>query len=548
MKKYIFILLALVLAVSCKDEAFLEEKTYNDDTGSFFTNQKSIEIALASAYSEIQYMVFGNQRGGSSHNWMVNGMGLDTFATTSVTMSSDNDGVFADWPTLTSISGYVRHYGEYMYKLSNRANIVVDMIDEHPEIEYSTSTMKDELRAEAVFLRAYAFRVIAGMFGNVVYNDHMTQEARYDYEMLSREEAWKLIAADFEYAEQTLPSTARMMGTVTKAAAAHYLAETQLALGNFAEAEAAASRVINGQDGDYHLMTTRFGNRADQATDRYGNSLAAPQGAYWDLFRTSVKTDGTIASEFVQRPAGDVLGSYWDDPNDFRGSEVMIQRDYYTPSGKKWSEVKKAVKARVDAGLYEITASDTVNITPRFWKFSDDKHIIQNDNCYYDTDWYMIRIAETYLLRAEARLAQGNKQGAADDINVLRNRAGAKPVSAGDVNIDYILDERVRELFGEEQRWITLSRLSCNPAATYVAECYPTQDNTTSNTLYERTRKYGWGYENDLTAGRRETYTDALGNTRHRPNIQPFNYVLPIPNQIIESNKDREIKQNYGYK
>ncbi|MBR5661295.1 MAG: RagB/SusD family nutrient uptake outer membrane protein [Bacteroidales bacterium] len=680
MKKYIFIILALVLAVSCKDEAFLEEKTYNDDTGSFFQNQKSIEIALASAYSEIQYMVFGNQRGGSSHNWIVNGMGLDTFATTNSTVSSDNDGVFADWPTLTSISGYVRHYGEYMYKLSNRANIVVDMIDEHPEIEYSTPTMKDELRAEAVFLRAYAFRVIAGLFGNVVYNDHMTQEARYDYEMLPREEAWKLIAADFEYAEKTLPTTPRLMGTVTKAAAAHYLAETYLALGQFKEAEDAASRVINGQDGDYHLMTTRFGNRADQATDRYGNSLAAPQGAYWDLFRTSMKTDGSqasdsnpndpankeaiwvaqidhisqaenwtngssgdswwrmhvpvlestwapwvpvggkngtkpgsdgvkyyaftadatcfpegvapagagtpatdipeaqgrklannirtrmdslacgaqgngastflglLASEFVQRPAGDVLGSYWDDPNDFRGSEVMIQRDYYTPSGKRWSEVKAAVKARVDAGLYTIVASDTVNITPRFWKFSDDKHIIQNDNCYYDTDWYMIRIAETYLLRAEARLAQGNKSGAADDINVLRNRAGARPCSAGDVNIDYILDERVRELFGEEQRWITLSRLSCNAAATYVTECYPTQNNTASNTLYERTRKYGWGYENDMTAGRRETYTDALGNTRHRPNIQPYNYLLPIPNQIIESNKDRKIDQNYGYK
>ena len=680
MKKYIFILLALFLAASCKDEAFLEEKTYSDDTGSFFSNQQSIEIALASAYAEIQYMVFGNQRGGSSHNWMVNGMGLDTFTTNNNTVNNDNDGVFADWPTLTSISGYVRHYGEYMYKLSNRANIVVDMIDEHPEIEYSTATMKNELRAEAVFLRAYAFRVIAGMFGNVVYNDHMTQEARYDYEMLPREEAWKLIAGDFEWAEQNLPSSPRLMGTVTKAAAAHYLAETQIALGNFAEAEAAATRVINGQDGDYHLMTTRFGNRADQAVDRYGNSLAAPQGAYWDLFRTSVKTDGTLAtdsnpndpgnkeaiwvaqldhisqaenwtngssgdswwrmhvpvlestwapwvpvggkngtkegsdgvlyytftadatcfpagvspagagtpaanipeaqgrklannirtrmdslacgaqgngastflgllaSEFVQRPAGSVLGSYWDDPNDFRGSEVMIQRDPYTPSGKRWSEVMKEVKARVDAGLYTLVASDTVNITPRFWKFSDDKHIVQNENCYYDTDWYMIRIAETYLLRAEARLAQGNKSGAAEDINVLRNRAGAKPVSAGDVNIDYILDERVRELFGEEQRWITLSRLSCNPAATYVNECYPTQNNTTSNTLYERTRKYGWGYENDMTAGRRETYTDILGYTRHRPNIQPFNYLLPIPNQIIESNKDRKIDQNYGYK
>ena len=58
-----------------------------------------------------------------------------------------------------------------------------------------------------------------------------------------------------------------------------------------------------------------------------------------------------LSSEFVQRPAGSVLGSYWDDPNDFRGSEVMVQRDYFTPSGKKWSEVKKEVKASV-SGIY----------------------------------------------------------------------------------------------------------------------------------------------------------------------------------------------------
>jgi hypothetical protein len=160
----------------------------------------------------------------------------------------------------------------------------------------------------------------------------------------------------------------------------------------------------------------------------------------------------------------------------------------------------------------------------------------------------MIRIAETYLIRAEAYLGLGNKQKAADDINVLRARAGAKKCSAGDINIDYILDERIRELFGEEQRWITLSRLSCNPKATYVTECYPTQDAVTSNTLYERTRKYGLGYENDLTEGRRETYKDAMGKTRHYPNIQPHNYVLPIPLQIIKSNIKVEIKQNEGYK
>ena len=675
MKKYIFILLALVLAVSCNDEAFLEEKTYNDDTSSFFKNQQSIEIALASAYSNIQYMVFGNQRGGSEHNWMLFGMGLDTFAPTG------GNTHFSNWSTLTPDSGYARHYGDYMYKLANRANTVVDMIDEHPEIEYDSATKKDELRAEAVFLRAWAYRVLAGMFGCLVYSEHMTQEARYDYEMIPREEGWKLLAEDFKYCEENLPSKPRLMGTVTKAAAAHYLSEIYLSLGQFKEAEDAASRVINGQDGDYRIMTTRFGNRKSDAVDRYGNSLAAPQGAYWDLFRSSAMSDGKfagdsnpndpenkeaiwvaqidytpgvdnwplggsgdswwrmhvpvlestwapwipmggkngtrvdasgekfyvftadatcfpegvapagagnpaadipeaqgrklaysistrmdslacraqgngaatalglLASEFVQRPAGDVLGSYWDDPNDFRGSETMLQRDYYTPSGKKWSEVKAAIAARAAAhpgdAAYVLTAADTVNITPRFWKFSDDKHIIDNSNCFYDTDWYMIRIAETYLLRAEARLAQGNKSGAAEDINVLRNRAGARPCTAADIDIDHILDERVRELFGEEQRWVTLSRLSCNPNATYVLDKYPTQNATTSNTLYERTRKYGFGYENEDRG--REAYTDALGNTRHRPNIMPHNYVLPIPIQIIDSNKDREIPQNQGY-
>ena len=293
MKKYLFILLALVLAVSCNDEAFLEEKTYNDDTGSFFKNQQAIEIALASAYSNIQYMVFGNQRGGSEHNWMLNGMGLDSF-----TMTSAN-AQFSNWSTLTPDSGYARHYGDYMYKLANRANTVVDMIDEHPEIEYADANIKENLRAEAVFLRAWAYRVLAGMFGSLVYADHMTTEATYGYEMISREEGWEKIAADFEYAEQNLPTKPRLMGTVTKAAAAHYLSETYLCLGKFKEAEDAASRVINGQDGDYHLMTTRFGNRADQATDRYGNSLAAPQGAYWDLFPTPTPMTPT-----TRRPSG----------------------------------------------------------------------------------------------------------------------------------------------------------------------------------------------------------------------------------------------------
>ena len=334
MKKYIFILLAALMAVSCNDKLFLEERTYEDDTASFFKSQQSIEIALASAYSEIQYMVFGDQRGGSEHNWMLFGLGLDTFSTTG------GNTHFSNWPTLTSESGYARHYGEYMYKLSNRANIVVDMIDEHPEIEYTSEAVKNNLRAEAVFLRAWAFRVIAGMFGQVVYAQHMTQEARYDYVMNTREEAWELCAEDFAYAEQNLPSTPRLMGTVTKAAAAHYLSEVYLCLGKFKEAEDAASRVINKTDGNYQLMTTRFGNRADQAVDRYGNSLAAPQGAYWDLFRSSGKTKvGDFASDSNPNDPAN-LEAIWVAQIDY---EVGVDNWPLGGSGDSWWRMHKPV-------------------------------------------------------------------------------------------------------------------------------------------------------------------------------------------------------------
>ena len=86
-------------------------------------------------------------------------------------------------------------------------------------------------------------------------------------------------------------------------------------------------------------------------------------------------------------------------------------------------------------------------------------------------DQYLFRLAETYLLRAEAYLGAGNAASAAADINVIRARSNAAPVAAANVNIDYILDERIRELGIEERRLFTLMRLGkwydrilkCNP-------------------------------------------------------------------------------------
>jgi starch-binding outer membrane protein, SusD/RagB family len=74
-------------------------------------------------------------------------------------------------------------------------------------------------------------------------------------------------------------------------------------------------------------------------------------------------------------------------------------------------------------------------------------------------DQYMFRLAETYLLRAEAYVGLANTAAAAADINVVRNRAKATPINAGEATVDYILDERMREFGVEEKRMLTLMRL-----------------------------------------------------------------------------------------
>lgn len=79
-------------------------------------------------------------------------------------------------------------------------------------------------------------------------------------------------------------------------------------------------------------------------------------------------------------------------------------------------------------------------------------------------DMYVMRMAEAYLVRAEARVWQDNFAGAAEDINTIRERANAIGMyTASDLQaegIGAVLDERNRELFGEEYRHDELVRIS----------------------------------------------------------------------------------------
>lgn len=629
------------------EDEFLTEHSYTFNDQTFYTSQSDMEMGLNACYRQVQSLMMGQTHGG--HSWMIEGLGLDTYA------QSDANGHFANWNNLNSNSGYTRHWYDNLYTMINRANTVIDMMDERTSITYTSETKKAELRATAVFFRAWSYRVLAGMFGNVPILEHHATEIQTGYTPSNRQAVWGFCKQDFTYAAQNLPVKAEKPGQIVRAAADHYLAEINLALGDFKGAVEAATRVIDGTDGDFNIMTTRFGSRAAETTDRYGNSLAAPAGAYWDLFReggnqnspenkeaiwvcqfnyntystggggdewwrvqsntteanwlcntvrmnntrrtladgsqvylfgvnTACFPEGVVGSAVSTVPeangryeaniARDSIGGnvpyignilyptryvYTDlwkdskqgDREDFRGSETMIQKNWYTPGGTRWLDEKAAAYARAAAAVgtpdeasLKITANDTVSIFPRFWKFTDDKHP-NGDNRAYDCDWYMLRIAETYLVRAEAYLALGDKGQAANDINVLRERANAPLCSAADINIDYILDERTRELFGEEHRWITLNRLSVNPNATYISDCHPTQDEQTGNTMYDRVRKYGFGYENMTGSNQPREWSEA--EHRYIPNFKPYNYQYPIPIQVIQSNSGVEYPQNYGY-
>ncbi len=109
------------------------------------------------------------------------------------------------------------------------------------------------------------------------------------------------------------------------------------------------------------------------------------------------------------------------------------------------------------------------------------------------------------MVLAEANFRLGDLAGAATAINTLRTRAKATPVTASQITIDFILDERSRELFSEEDRRYVLLR---------------------TNKLVERVKLY-----NKISATR-----IALRDT-----------LLPIPQDVIDANLTSRMRQNPGY-
>lgn len=154
-------------------------------------------------------------------------------------------------------------------------------------------------------------------------------------------------------------------------------------------------------------------------------------------------------------------------------------------------------------------------------------------------DWYFYRLAETYLLRAEAKFYKGDIVGATADVNTIRQRAGCTQMYAA-VNIGDIMNERARELNMEEWRYTEMSRVSYCLAKSGKPDewgnTYNADNLATNSYWFNRIQAYNNYYNKGRVIVKNRSYTMAA-----------HNIYWPIPNSAIQANGGAKLRQNQGY-
>jgi hypothetical protein len=317
-----------------------------------------------------------------------------------------------------------------------------------------------------------------------------------------------------------------------------------------------ASMRIFGPNWNSGTLTTPDGK---QAAGRFASNNANYQAKY-DYARALGRGIATIsASYYSQHPMWVVNGiedkqdlrhnsavGNWVNMEDLKYSDkssAFYQQNFRLKNGTTFLS-KDTLREWFDFPLYKIYLHDVVNETnPNATDF-------QGASTGGKAHWYLYRLAETYLLRAEARFYQGNVGGATQDVNVIRARAGASQMY-GQVTIGDICAERGRELYLEEWRNAELKRIS--------------------HCLALSGKPDEWGQTYNKANWDKQSGTDAAGGSYWYQRISHYtlynkypsgivvpngtkfytmdkrNNYWPIPNSAITANIKGKLSQNFGY-
>lgn len=596
--KILLITSILFSVVSCSEE-FLEPKPLSVFTPeNALTTVASMYNGLAACDIQIREEMYGD-----ANPFLTELM----FSDLTVEGMNDNPGTNQNatlmvTPTANLDNGNgnrIKWYIENAYKGLRNVHVVIKAVNGVDIAEAE----KNAILGTAYFHRAMRYYRLTHQFGDVPYVGKHIESPRLDFASTKREVILRKMKEDLEFAVQWVSDNVDR-GRPTRGACYHLLTKINLALGEFDDAIASASAVIDG--GTYSLMRDPFGeipretgsflrnkgvvrddviarlhwhankhlpankevlymvcssedlpsSREDvrvmrQALPFWSKTAAkqiyTPDGKTGTSDKAGLEIDlvETFGRGIGRTPPSDYYAKeIWDDPNDLRHKQYnwMNMEDlvYNSPSLKGVSPYYgQPLQKRSQSG--SVLTSDTIGNWygwPHYKLYVPDPRRTQPQGGA--GDWYIFRLAETYLLRAEAYWWKDQTALAMDDINQVRTRAHCSPYTdVNQIDIGTILSERARELYWEEPRRTELTRIAYIFAQTgkpFHNKTYTLTNFGTSNFYYDWVMEKNNFFRNNVLAFNGQHYE-----------IQPFHVLWPIPQPMIDANTLGVINQNFGY-
>ncbi|WP_435139644.1 RagB/SusD family nutrient uptake outer membrane protein [Formosa sp. A9] len=394
----------------------------------------------------------------------------------------------AAYQTLTPSNGQVEELFSTTYQSIQICNLGMHYADK-TEIFPNLSSRVAEVRT----IRAFLYFILVQQFGDTTIVTDLISEPITHFERNPESEVYQFIIDELLAAITDLPTSQSDFGRITKRAAQHILAKVYLTRGyqdyavstDFSDAAVWADEAISGQALNLNFADLfAYGNDNNPEvlwSIQYSPGSTINGGAHnWDYpWGPLVQgADDGVNKKNVLHPTEYLYTLFEDNDVRFEGTFLNVKTTPY--SGWRIDRENSPVQyyyprtadqiANVDLWRSEdpTNRANTIisPLAPHWWdglnqtdfpglsKF--DRIQTSTPSIQYTHDLYLARLAETYLIAAEAYL-QNNEIGTAlNRINEVRNRAGASTLSQ--LDIDILLDERARELAGEGLRWLDLKR------------------------------------------------------------------------------------------